>query len=253
MALKFQLRSHKCQSSLLKDTLVPVSLNGSPCNMSLQQRHCEWQILWCPFPFEQGAQVSSGWSQQSPCLWRTVPAAGERSTVVAGGSLSFAGSGGAAVTGCERACAGESYCPAGPAGRCRAVEATVAVPEPRTQEWRPWKMRPSGAAAANTVPARHPGPGRSAGRSCLLPPSWSWWWPCWTGVTACAGWEGLWWGSWGWFRPDCAVRSGWAAVWAAWVAGRCSSTRPPENPPPQTPRRWSPPSRRARRWALWKR
>ncbi len=92
---------------------------------------------------------------------------------MAGGSRSFAGSGGAAVTGCERACAGESYCPADPAGRCRAVEeveAVVAALEPRTQEWRPWKMRPSAAAAVNTVPAHHPRP-REKRRTELPPPA----------------------------------------------------------------------------------
>lgn len=199
------------------------------------------------------AQVSSGWSQQSPCSQRRVPAVGERSIVVAGGTRSFAGSGGAAVTGCDHVCAGGNCCPVGPAGRYRAVEEVEAVRAASgswTQEWTLRKMRPSGAAVANTAPACHPGPGRSDGLSSLLPLSWSWWWPCWTGVTACAGWEGLWWRSWGWFRPDCAARSGSAAGWVAWVAGRCSSTRPPENPPLQMPRRWSPPSERARRWAL---
>lgn len=204
-------------------------------------------LVFVSFSSSWEAQVSSGWSQQSPCSQRTVPAGEERSIVVAGGTRSFAGSGGAAVTGCERVCAGESYWPVGPAGRCKAAEAIRAASGSRTQEWTLRRTRPPGAAVANTAPACRPGPGRSAGPNSLLPLSWSWWWPCWTGGTACAGWEEPWWRSWGWFRPDCAARSGSAAGWVAWVAGRCSSTRPPENPPRQTPRRWSPPSERARR------
>lgn len=220
------------------------------CNTSLQQHHCKRLALWCPspltlFPASNKPQVSSGRSRQSPCSQKTDLGAEERSTVVAKETLSSVpgvGSGGAAVT--DRGCAGagESYCPACPVGWCREVGAAGAGAglEPLTLESTMRKMRPPRAAAVENT-ARRPGPERSDGGSSRPPLSWSWWWPCWTAGMVSGGWAELWLGSWEWFRPDCAARSGSAAGWAVWVAGRCSNTQPPEIRQPRTPQRWSPP------------
>jgi len=192
-------------------------------------------------------RVSSVRSRRSPWPLRRLLAAGGRSTAAAAGSPERAGG---AAAGCGWRAAGAACLPTWAlVGTCRGVAEAEAESEGSELGWKPTRRRwptPGSRAAAAAAPREN-----TSAWSCLLRPSWSWWWPCWTVATGPGGSAERRWGSWGWFRPGSyAGRSEWAAGSAAWAAGRCSSRRPPESRPRRRPRRCCPPLGRARRWAL---